>query len=223
MRYLFQKLSILVISSYGLSVILETPTINTSQYRDILSYDHFYNNVIIDSDLSFEEAIEGLEIPTHIKENLDIVEVNYISFDLCIHRGQLVVHQDLKDDVKKIFDSLLCVNFPIYKVVPIVKYNWSDSLSMANNNTSCFNYRNVKGTKKLSDHSYGRAIDINPMQNPFINHRTKVPSPLNGKYDVINKGTILKDSSVVRIFKSSNWKWGGNWKYTKDYQHFYKR
>ena len=94
--------------------------------------------------------------------------------------------------------------------------------SMSNdNNTVAFNYRKVKGSKVLSAHSYGMAIDINPIQNPHI--KGKVIQPPNAKYDPKVKGTILRDSEIVKEFIKRGWQWGGRWKSSKDYQHFEKK
>ena len=84
-----------------------------------------------------------------------------------------------------------------------------DSLSMAENNSSCFNYRTIAGRKKLSDHAFGRAIDINPMQNPY-NQQNKAIHPRNAIYDPLAKGTLIKDSAAVTVFLKRGWNWGGN-------------
>lgn len=189
----------------------------------ILRVNKYTNDTIIDSKLTFDESIKGINIPDPIKKTLCIIDIIYYGFDSKIHKGQIVISKELEKEVVEIFQTLFKNKFPIQKIVPIVNYKWSDSLSMANNNTSCFNYRTVKGSKKLSDHSYGRAIDINPIQNPYINYRTKKRIPINAKYINTEKGTILRNSFIVKAFKNKGWKWGGDWKYTKDYQHFYKK
>ena len=106
----------------------------------------------------------------------------------------------------------------------INNYNCNDDLSMQDNNTSAFNYRMVRGSRKLSDHSYGRAIDLNPLLNPFVTRKKVYPE--NGrKYtdrEIHVEGMIQKNDCVVQEFKSRGWQWGGDWKYSKDYQHFYK-
>ena len=110
-------------------------------------------------------------------------------------------------------------------MITIDYYNCNDDKSMEDNNTSAFNYRTVSGSRKLSDHSFGRAIDINPLFNPYI-RRSKV-QPENGrKYTDRGshvEGMIQENDCVVQEFKSRGWQWGGDWKYSKDYQHFYKK
>jgi len=181
------------------------------------------NYIVIDSELTLDQALLDLQIPENIKSTLAIINIDYYGFDSLTHRGQLVISDKLKTEVIEIFDSLKKIKYPIEKIIPIVNYSWSDSLSMADNNTSCFNYRNIKGYQLLSDHAYGKAIDINPIQNPFISYKTRVSQPFQAEYDTAIQGTILKNSIVVNLFKEKGWKWGGDWKYSKDYQHFYKK
>ena len=140
------------------------------------------------------------------------------------NQGQLIVHADLAYEVVEIFKEIYECKFPIERMVTIDHFNCDDDSSMRQNNTSGFNYRLVSGTRKLSDHSYGRAIDINPLFNPFVK-RDKV-EPANAEAyidrDNIQAGMIQRDDCVVRAFKNRGWQWGGDWKYAKDYQHFYK-
>lgn len=177
--------------------------------------------IIIDCNYTFEEAISGVEIPAWIKKNLVLLDVEYYSFDEKLHKGQLVLHKRAERDIKEIFEIIRSIKFPVNKVIPVVKYNWSDEASMNDNNTSSFNYRKVKGQKLLSAHSYGLAIDINPLQNPHIKRNTV--QPVNGKYDIKAEGTILKTSRVVQEFRKRGWQWGGTWRSSKDYQHFEKK
>ncbi len=177
--------------------------------------------IIIDCNYTFEEAINGIEIPNSIIIQLTLVDVEYYSFDERLHRGQIVINKKAVEDIKAIFDFIKTSRFPIAKVIPIVKYNWDDETSMNENNTTAFNYRKVKGSKVLSAHSYGMAIDINPLQNPHI--KGKVIRPQSGKYDPKVKGTILRDSKLVNEFVRRGWQWGGRWKSSKDYQHFEKK
>ncbi len=176
--------------------------------------------IIVDSDYSLEEALEGINIPPRVRRDLVIVKVQYYSFDNNLHQGQIVISQDLKNDIEKIFTKIKKEKFPVAKAVPIVRYNWNDEKSMEDNNTSAFNYRFIAGTKKLSNHSFGKAIDINPLLNPYI--RKDLHQPEGSVYDPSQPGTITKDSFLVKEFKKLGWDWGGDWKDRKDYQHFEK-
>ena len=102
----------------------------------------------------------------------------------------------------------------------MVEYNWSDDKSMRDNNTSSFNYRFLSGSKVLSMHASGLAIDINPKQNPYVKNGSN--SPAGSIYELDENGTICPDSEIVRAFKEKGWTWGGDWKSLKDYQHFQK-
>ena len=194
---------------------------NDSQISDYLQNVQDDKEIEVDCEYTFEEAIAGLEIPGWIKKNLVLLNVEYYSFDDKLHRGQIILHKRAEKDVREIFEKIKSIKFPVNKVVPAVRYNWSDEASMNDNNTSAFNYRKVKGQKVLSAHSYGLAIDINPLQNPHIKRNTV--QPVNGKYDVKAPGTILKNSTIVQEFRKRGWQWGGTWRSSKDYQHFEKK
>lgn len=177
--------------------------------------------IIIDSKLSFSEAIGGTKAPKNIIDELVILDVEYYSFDKKLHRGQLIIHKALKTDILEIFDFIKSSKFPIDKVIPIVKYNWSDDASMLDNNTSSFNYRKVAGKSKLSNHSFGTAIDINPFINPAVYSDGKI-SPKGSKYVPSADGAINNNSPLTQEFKKRGWTWGGDWNSLKDYQHFEK-
>jgi len=179
------------------------------------------NEIIVDCSYVFEDAIKGIEIPKSILVQLTLIDVEYFSFDDKLHKGQLVINKKVSKDIQGIFEFIKASRFPIAKVIPAVKYSWNDDASMTDNNTTSFNYRKVKGFKVLSPHSYGMAIDINPLQNPHI--KGKVVQPVTGKYDRNLKGTILRDSKLVKEFEKRGWQWGGRWRSSKDYQHFEKK
>ena len=178
------------------------------------------DNVIIDCSYSFTEAVSNLDFPNDIKNNLIILTVRYYSFEDKLHQGQIVINKNLEEDIKSIFKLIEEKRFKVAKVIPIVFYNWSDEKSMLDNNTSAFNYRFIAGTKKLSNHSTGKAIDINPFLNPQV-FKDKV-YPNSAKYNPKVEGTITADLFLVNEFKKMGWSCGGDWKDSKDYQHFEK-
>ncbi len=202
------------------SIIITTLFVLYGLYTNAQTF-HNEEEVIVDCNYSFEESISGIDIPKAIKKNLVLLNVEYYSFDSKLHRGQIVLHKNAEKDIKEIFEIIKIIKFPVSKVIPIVKYKWSDEDSMNDNNTSAFNYRKVKGQKILSAHSYGLAIDINPEQNPHI--KRNIVQPANGKYNINSAGTILKNSRIVQEFKKRGWQWGGTWRSSKDYQHFEKK
>jgi hypothetical protein len=138
--------------------------------------------------------------------------------------GQIVVAEALAEDVQEIFDELCNEEFPIQSIVPIVHYGHDDFASIGENNTSAFNYRKVAGTSRLSKHALGRAIDLNPLLNPYVNMDG---SPKEGSfsypgYDPTVPGTIVEDDAVVQAFLRRGWTWGGHWTDALDLQHFNK-
>jgi hypothetical protein len=152
-----------------------------------------------------------------ISKDIVKIKVNYTDFNLKDKVGEIEVHKSVKDEVQKIFNEIKESGFIIEKVETIDNYNYDDEESVIANNTSGFNFRFVSGTNKLSDHSVGLAIDINPKLNPWIH-----PSALSiFDYDTEIEGTIIDGGPVVNIFKKYGWSWGGYWK-NPDYQHFFK-
>lgn len=179
-------------------------------------------------DTEIEKRIKGVswkQNPTVKLDDLCYVKVTYWGFDEKPHIGELIVAKKLGPEIIEIFEELYKVKYPIEKIKLIDEYGAEDSKSMEDNNTSAFCYREVDGKPgKLSKHSYGVAIDINPVQNPYV-YKNKV-APLAGKKYVnrskISKGMIVKNDACYKAFTSRGWTWGGNWKYEKDYQHFQK-
>lgn len=169
--------------------------------------------------MTLEESLVGKEIPEEIRKNLTLRSVRFFSFDEEEKEGQLVVHAALADEVQQIFEKLFEIRFSIQQIVPVIAYRWDDNASMAANNSSAFNYRIIAGTDRLSNHSYGRAIDLNPMQNPYT-QRDGVVVPLGATYDLAQKGTVTPE--VAEVFKAYGWEWGGDWVERKDWQHFEK-
>lgn len=183
-------------------------------------------NPVVDSSMTWREAVinktGGTKVPLHIINNLEVVDVIYYSYDGKIHKGQVVIHKRLVNDIHKVFRVIFRKKFPIYSVIPISygKFDWNDNKSMAANNTSAFNYRNVAGEKKLSKHAYGFAVDINPLHNPYIKGKRVLPP--DAEYIKKRAGTLTPGCPIVKIFLKLGWSWGGNWVKSKDYQHFEK-
>jgi peptidoglycan LD-endopeptidase CwlK len=179
------------------------------------------NQIIIDSAMSFSEAIDGTNAPLEIVDSLALVDVLYYSFDGERHQGQIVVNSALEDDVYEIFTLIEQLKFPVGKAIPIVAYSWDDHESMAANNSSSFNFRVIDGTTKLSLHSLGKAVDINPVQNPVI-YPNGVIAPEGAKYAPSKAGAFSAKNPVVQEFLKRGWHWGGNFDQPKDYHHFEK-
>lgn len=179
------------------------------------------NSIIIDSEMSFAEAVDNSTAPLEVIDALSMVDVTYYSFDGLRHSGQIVVDASLEDDLYEIFRLIEELKFPVGKVIPIVAYRWDDEASMADNNSSSFNFRVIADTNKLSLHSFGRAVDINPVQNPVI-YPAGIIAPAGAVYRPRNNGTFTADHPVVQAFIKRGWHWGGNFEQPKDYHHFEK-
>ncbi len=201
----------------------QEPHVTNNNYQEAPAVSE---DVIVDSNYTYKDIIDAAKrrgTPRSIVRRLEVVEVRYYSFDGKIHQGQLVIDKRLAGDIKKIFRKILEIKFPIKSVIPISdpRFNFSDDRSMRANNTSAFNYRRMVGGRRLSKHASGIALDINPLYNPYIKGRNV--QPRGAKYIVSRPGTLTRSSPVVRAFKRLGWRWGGDWRSLKDYQHFEKR
>lgn len=162
-------------------------------------------------------------------EELSYVRVLHRGFDGTTRIGELIVNSELNGDIVDIMRELYKADYPIEQMVLIDEYGGDDNLSMAANNTSSFNYRTVSGTSKLSNHSYGRAIDINPLYNPYIKKASDgsiLCEPENGA-DYIDRNEnfaykIDHNDLCYQLFIDHGFSWGGDWRSVKDYQHFEK-
>lgn len=158
------------------------------------------------------------------KNSLDYLKITYYGFDNKPHIGDMVVSKEVSKEVIEIFKELYENKYPIEKISLIDNYGADDELSMSANNTSSFCYRVVDGSKVLSNHSKGLAIDINPLINPMVKNGDV--SPRKGQ-DYIErnedvKGMITKGDACYNAFTKRGWTWGGEWSNLKDYQHFEK-
>jgi len=165
---------------------------------------------------------KGCPVPL---QDLRYLRIPYIGFDYEPHVGEMVVHKEVADEVVDIFHALYTSGYPIHKMKLVSHYKANDWQSIEADNTSAFNCRNATGSKKWSKHSYGKAIDINPIENPYVfrSRKSSHKSSMNYiKRKPNHPAVALKRSKIVQIFKRRGWKWGGEWKGAKDYQHFYK-
>jgi poly-gamma-glutamate synthesis protein (capsule biosynthesis protein) len=167
---------------------------------------------------------KGCPVPL---SNLRYLTMTYRGFDGKDHRGEMIVHQSVAREVTEIFGKLYSTHYPIRKMRLVSDYRASDFQSIEADNTSAFNCRAVTGGKKWSRHSYGKAIDINPIENPYISRSGRISHKASLKYRVRDhshsNATILKSDTIVKLFKAKGWRWGGDWNSIKDYQHFDKR
>lgn len=156
-------------------------------------------------------------------DDLRLVTVTHWGFNGRVKRGSLVVHEDVARDVVTVMRRLFNARFPIRRMTLVDRYGASDFRSIEADNTSAFNCRYVAGTTRWSEHAYGRAIDINPIENPYVSSDGSVAHAASRAYVDRSRrrpGMILPNGPVVRAFAAVGWGWGGFWSGGKDYQHF---
>lgn len=157
--------------------------------------------------------------------NLVLLELSYWGFDQHTHTGQLIVNKVVAQEVLDIFRDLYNQQFPIALMIPVENpmFQGNDDATMAANNSSAFNCRAITGKPgTYSNHSYGLAIDINTMINPYV--KDSVVLPLSGYLNRSHPipGMISRGDPVYKAFVSRGWAWGGDWDTRQDYQHFEK-
>ncbi len=159
---------------------------------------------------------------------LRYLRVLHCDFDGRVRIGEMVCHREVAADLLAIFRALYAARYPIARMVLIDDYEADDRRSMEANNTSGFNYREIRRTGKLSNHSYGYAVDINPLYNPCVirrNGRTSVDPEAGRPYadrQRAFRGKIDRSDLCYREFIKRGFIWGGDWNSLKDYQHFEK-
>ncbi len=156
-------------------------------------------------------------------EDLRLVKFLHYDFKKSVTSGELVVHAKVAKGLKTILENLFKFQYPIQIAKRVDFYKADDMTSMKANNTSAFNCRPITGKKnEFSLHSYGLAIDINPLINPYVKGDLVLPKE-GSRYtdrELKAKGLIKENDLIVQEFKKQGWSWGGNWTRLKDYQHF---
>lgn len=163
-------------------------------------------------------------------EDLRYLRVKHIDFSGVEMVGEIIVHKEVSVEVTEIFKALYHKGYPIHKMKLVSDYKGNDWKSIESDNTSAFNCRSATGSKKWSKHSYGKAIDINPLENPYISRKGYISHKASATYrkrehknsTYADKAILLNNDKAVEIFKKYGWKWGGDWSGVKDYQHFSK-
>jgi N-acetylmuramoyl-L-alanine amidase len=162
-------------------------------------------------------------------EELSYVHVLHYDFDGQVQEGELICNKAIAGDLLEIFEELYQAQYPIERIALVDAYGGDDEASMEDNNSSCFNYRVISGTTRISNHAYGLAIDINPLYNPYITGSgdAEEVQPVNGvdytdrTLDFSHK--IDHEDLCYRLFTEHGFTWGGDWSSSKDYQHFEKK
>lgn len=212
----------------------ETETDNMTPHTDRILYrEGFYYEPLTEA---VKEKITGISYPedgcTVPYDDLRYVGLKYIDFDGQEQIGELICNKAVAQDMVEIFYELYQNDYRLERVRLIDEYDGDDTASMADNNTSCFNYRVVDGTANLSKHAYGLAIDVNPYYNPYVvfgrnsDGSDYISPPGSEVYADRSQNFAYKideNDLCYRLFTEHGFTWGGNWNSTKDYQHFQKK
>jgi D-alanyl-D-alanine carboxypeptidase len=187
-----------------------TPTATVSSTPTPVSYAYRVNAVTAEQ-LPYTYT-DGCPVPV---EDLRLLTVTHHGFDGTPRTGELVVHVEQADAVGRIFGRLYDAGFPIERMRLVDAYGGSTEASLADNNTSGFHCRPVTGGTRWSEHAYGWAIDVNPVQNPYVRGDLVLPESGRAFLDrsIAVPGLILEGDPVVAAFAAEGWTWG-------DYQHF---
>lgn len=159
-------------------------------------------------------------------DQLRRLALTYWGFDGRSHRGAIVVNAAVANDVVTIFRTLYAERFPLRQVVPVDAYGGSDDAAAAADDTSGFNcrYAVAPGPPQWSEHAYGEAIDVNDVENPYVEGATVIP-PAGVAYtnrSRLRPGMATPGGPLVMAFAAVGWQWGGRWTASPDYQHFSK-
>lgn len=174
---------------------------------------------LVDCRFPRDSAI-GRTTPAKLAASLEVREVGYLGFDGKRHQGQIVCERGVCQELVDWFSRMERSGFPFRSVCPISKFGGSDSASMAADNTYVFANRGIWGSHEPSWHAQGRALDINPLENPAFK-RGKVIPP-NAVQRPGTPGTLSDTSLAVKCLREIGWKWGARWRRVQDWQHFQK-
>ncbi|SDA46188.1 D-alanyl-D-alanine carboxypeptidase [Butyrivibrio sp. INlla18] len=194
-------------------------------YVDGFYYEPISNDVF--------KRISGVSYPVDCTISLDdlrYVSLLYVDFDGNTQSGEMICNKAIAQDILEIFSELYDNRYQIESIKLIDEFDGDDTASMLANNTSCFNYRVVEGTTRLSNHAKGLAIDLNPFYNPYITYNkdgsTNISPEGSEAYADRNASfpyKIDENDLAYKLFKEHGFTWGGNWNSVKDYQHFEKK
>jgi hypothetical protein len=155
------------------------------------------------------------------RDDLAYLELDHRTLDGGDARGELVVSRRIAEPALALFRRLHAVGFPVARMQLIDDFGGDDNRSMDADNSSGFCFRVVDGTELLSQHAFGMAIDINPVENPWVRTHKFVPAagaPFLDRID-LRTGMIVRPGPVTRIFDELGWEWGGDWRHASDYHH----
>lgn len=204
---------------------------------EIINIDKYFTSSVIERGDEIFNRINGKSYRDNddiALEDLRYLTIPYYNFEQQVMLGEMIVNKDIEEDVRSIFKELFNNKYEINSMKLIDDYwqigsggNIADNNSIEANNTSCFCYRPVTGGESISNHGYGRAIDINPQQNPYVengeNSHRNADEYVNNRY-VGEPHVIVASTEDIcySTFTKYGFTWGGNWTNPIDYQHFEK-
>ena len=204
-------------------------TLHSSLFTLVVSAQEFSSQPIPDSVFQRMQGRSWPEGCTIRRADLRYLRLSHYDAEKRQHVGEMVCNKAIADDLIEIFKELYRQKYPIQRIRLIDDYDASDERSMRDNNSSCFCYRRISGTTKLSKHAQGMAVDINTLYNPYVrtgkNGRRIVEPATATKYVDRRKSfpyKIVKGALLHRLFLQHGFKWGGSWRTMKDWQHFEK-
>ncbi len=208
--------------------------------EDIQDVSSYFKSYEIQENDEIYNRIYSKSFPTHNEISLDSIrylKMIYYNYDKEVVVGEMIVNKNLVDDVLSAFQQLFENHIEIYSMRLIDDFYeedgngaMADELSMKSNNTSAFNYRMMTASNNLSNHALGFAIDVNPLENPYVSGRNVQPNTSSIEYYDPTKReenadihVIKKNDTIYQIFTNLGFTWGGDWRSPKDYQHFEKK
>lgn len=206
---------------HSFAFVVEGTDIDTVRYKEYVFVSQSIPNAV-------KTRMQGKSMPDNAPigyDELRYLTLYHFDYEGKIKQGEMVCNQAIAHDLLSIFKTLFAEAYPIYSIRLVDDFDADDEASMQVNNTSCFNYRTVVGSKRISKHAMGLAVDVNPLQNPCIKHGRVHPETAKDYVDRTQDfpHKIDKDDFCKKVFTSHGFSWGGNWGGSKDYQHFEKR
>lgn len=212
------------IAAEAATVEIEAPTPSPER---VTYMENFYYEPLSDEVIARITGISYVENDNISPDELRFCSLLYNDFQGNTQIGEMICNRKIADDVVEIFYELYKNGYQIESIKLIDEFGGDDTASMEANNTSCFNYRVVEGTTRLSNHAYGLAIDLNPFYNPYITYNkdgtTKVSPEGSRQYEDRSAAfpyKIDENDLAYKLFKQHGFTWGGDWNSAKDYQHF---
>ena len=210
--------------------VLDAGEVDLSQASKYFTVSKIEDNVF--QQIDGKSYVENNNIQ---REDLRYLKLLHYNYDHQLQVGELIVNKKIAKDCKKVFRELFAEEYEIASMYLIDRF-WtgdsvdSDTNSIEHNNTSAFNYRVVPDTDRLSNHAAGFAIDLNPLQNPYVKYDSdgsfaKYYKDMEKYTDRSQEGMhmITHDDTAYKVFKKHGFTWGGDWNNSKDYQHFEKK